>query len=81
MYSMGFQFDLKKYTTRFKAVLQDYSWWIVLVSKIAPQANKLEIRCWSDEIEAIVTGQQFGRQLENMKQLSWYFKDQYPKRF
>lgn len=65
MYTVGFQFGSYKYITGIKPVLQEYSWWIELVRKIAPQADKFEIRCWPDEPEAIATGQQFGEQKEN----------------
>lgn len=58
-------FHLNKYNNGIKDVLDDYSWWIALVEKLAPKANKFEIRCWQDEQEAIATGQQFGKQQEN----------------
>ncbi|MDD4437754.1 MAG: hypothetical protein PHS04_06955 [Tissierellia bacterium] len=81
MYAVGFQFDLYKHTTGIKPVLQDYSWWIALVSKIASQVDKFEIRCWSDETEAIVTGQQFGEQLENIETTELVFQGQISEAF
>lgn len=74
MYTVGFQFDLYKHTTGIKPVLQDYSWWIALVRNIAHQADTFEIRCWSDEPEAIATGQRFGMQLENIETTELVFQ-------
>ena len=74
MYIVGFHFDLYRKTTGTKSVLQDYSWWIELVKNIANQADNFEIRCWSDEPEAIATGQKFGMQLENIETTELVFQ-------
>lgn len=74
MFVVEFHFNLYKETTGTKSVLQDYSWWIALVRNIANQADYFEIRCWSDEIEAITTGQKFGIQLENIETTELVFR-------
>jgi hypothetical protein len=74
MYTVGFQFDIYKHITGIKPILQDYSWWFELVRKIGHQADIFEIRCWSDESEAIATGRQFGMQLENIETTELVFQ-------
>lgn len=72
MYRIAFQVEL--YDSGVKQILEDYSWWIDLVGKIASEADKFEIRCWPDELEAIATGQQFGKQIENKRTTELVFK-------
>ncbi len=74
MYAVGFHFDRYKCTIGSNPVLQDYSWWIALVGIIAPQADKFEIRCCSDEPEAMAMGQRRLAMFLAPKSPLWYNK-------
>jgi len=80
MYTALFLFDTYIRPTG-KEYLRDYSWWIELVSKIAPKADKFEIRCWPGETEAIATGMRFGEQIENNQTNELVFKGQISEAF
>ncbi|SHJ27433.1 hypothetical protein [Thermoclostridium caenicola] len=58
MYTVLFQFFGHIKYAGYKPVLDDYSWWFDLVSKIVRQADRFEIRCWPEEPAAIATGRQ-----------------------
>ena len=67
MYIVAFQFTCRWIAHIDKPVIQDYSWWIALVRKVAHRADRFQIRCWPDEPEAIAAGQRFGTQVKNTR--------------
>lgn len=72
MYTILFQFDAD--FSDIKPILEDYSWWVALVRKVASGSDTFEIRCWNDEPEAIQIGKRYGEQIENETTQEFVFK-------